>query len=98
MGCSGALVRGMNRLKTVAARYRKTITEMAASGGVSTPVSSMGRSKPSSAVEIFGPMSCPPSTMPSTMDATVSPSIQPLPLTSCEGGSSSVRMPYLAGE
>jgi hypothetical protein len=26
------------------------------------------------------------------------PSIQPLALTSCEAGSSSVRMPYLAGE
>ena len=28
----------------------------------------------------------------------VSPSIQPLALTSCDGGNSSVRMPYFAGE
>ena len=32
------------------------------------------------------------------MEAMVRPSIQPLALTSCEAGSSSVRMPYLAGE
>ena len=32
------------------------------------------------------------------IDRIVSPSIQPLALTSCEFGSSSVRMPYLAGE
>ena len=32
------------------------------------------------------------------IDAMVRPSIQPLALTSCEAGSNSVRMPYLAGE
>ena len=32
------------------------------------------------------------------IEAIVSPSIQPFALTSCEGGSNSVRMPYLAGE
>ena len=32
------------------------------------------------------------------IDRIVRPSIQPLALTSCEFGSSSVRMPYLAGE
>ena len=32
------------------------------------------------------------------MDVTVRPSIHPLATTSFSGGSSSVRMPYLAGE
>ena len=32
------------------------------------------------------------------IDRIVRPSIQPFALTSCEFGSSSVRMPYLAGE
>jgi hypothetical protein len=32
------------------------------------------------------------------MEVMVSPSIQPLALTSWDAGSSSVRMPYLAGE
>jgi hypothetical protein len=32
------------------------------------------------------------------IDATVVPSIQPLATTSCRAGSSSVRMPYFAGE
>ena len=32
------------------------------------------------------------------IEAIVRPSIQPLALTSCDGGNNSVRMPYLAGE
>jgi hypothetical protein len=45
-----------------------------------------------------GLMSAPPMMAPSTMAATVVPSIQLLATTSFSGGSSSVRMPYLAGE
>ena len=71
---------------------------MAASGAVSMPVSMNGRSIASKCEDAMAPMSCPPSRMPRMMDAMVSPSIQPLALTSCEAGSSSVRMPYLAGE
>ena len=37
-------------------------------------------------------------TVPRMIDITVRPSIQPLASTSFSGGSSSVRMPYLAGE
>ncbi|MNT46092.1 hypothetical protein D3C72_1827150 [compost metagenome] len=44
------------------------------------------------------PTSWPPSNTPRMIDAMVSPSIQPLALTNWEAGSSSVRMPYLAGE
>ena len=40
----------------------------------------------------------PPTTKPRMMEPTVSPSIQPLAMTSFSGGSSSVRMPYFAGE
>ncbi len=40
----------------------------------------------------------PPTTKPRMIDPTVSPSIQPFATTSFCGGSSSVRMPYLAGE
>ncbi len=98
IGISGAPVRGMYRLKAVAARYSSTMTQIAASGPVSMAVSSSGRSRPSSQGEMRGPISWPPSRMPSTMEPTVRPSIQPLPLTSSDGGSSSVRMPYLAGE
>ena len=72
--------------------------EIAASGAVAMPVSNIGRSKPSKEVDKRGPTSWPPSRMPRMIDPTVRPSIQPLPLTSCDGGSSSVRMPYLAGE
>ena len=43
------------------------------------------------------PTSWPPNSTPRMIDAIVRPSIQPL-ATSCEAGSSSVRMPYLAGE
>ena len=45
-----------------------------------------------------GLISAPPSTVPRMIDATVSPSIQPLAATSFSGGSSSVRIPYFAGE
>jgi hypothetical protein len=71
---------------------------MAASGGVSMPVSKIGKSTPSSIGATLGPISCPPTSTPRMIEPMVSPSIQPLALTSCEGGSSSVRMPYLAGE
>ena len=72
---------------------------MAPSGAVSTPMSIIGMgSMPSSCGAITGPTSWPPSSTPRMIDAIVRPSIQPLALTSCEGGSSSVRMPYFAGE
>ena len=61
-------------------------------------VSMNGKSNLSSAADITGPMSMPPTTLPSTIDPTVSPSIHALATTSLSGGSSSVRMPYLAGE
>ena len=57
-----------------------------------------GRSRASSHGDSTGPTNCPPSKTPKMMDAMVRPSIQPLALTSWEAGSSSVRMPYLAGE
>ncbi len=62
------------------------------------PVSMNGRSKLSSHGATRPPTSCPPSSTPRMIEAIVSPSIQPLALTSCDGGSSSVRMPYFAGE
>ena len=71
---------------------------MAASAAVFTPVSISGMSKASRWPDTTGPISWPPSSTPRMMEAMVSPSIQPLALTSCEAGSSSVRMPYLAGE
>ena len=74
------------------------ITITAASAGVSMWVSSTGRSKDSSQGATWGEISTPPSTVPRMMEATVVPSIQPLAATSFSGGSSSVRMPYLAGE
>ncbi len=74
------------------------ITQIAASGGVSMPVSNRGMSKPSSASEIWGLTSRPPISTPRMIEVTVVPSIQPLATTSCCAGSSSVRMPYLAGE
>jgi hypothetical protein len=76
----------------------KMITEIAASGGVSTPVSMKGMSKASRTGESRGPTSWPPSTAPRMIDAIVRPSIQPLALTSCDAGSSSVNIPYFAGE
>ena len=45
-----------------------------------------------------GLMSAPPITVPRMIEPTVVPSIQPFAATSRSGGSSSVRMPYLAGE
>ena len=74
------------------------VTTTAASAGVSMWVSMKGRSNDSSQGATWGEISTPPSTVPRMMDATVVPSIQPLAATSLSGGSSSVRMPYLAGE
>ena len=91
-------VRGMRVLNQAAARYTNISRLMAASGAVSMPVSIKGRSKDSKNGAICGPTSCPPKSTPKIIEAIVSPSIQPLALTSCEAGSSSVRMPYLAGE
>ena len=71
---------------------------MAASGAVSTPVSISGKSKVSNQPDTCGPTNWPPTSTPKMMEAMVSPSIQPLALTSIEAGSSSVKMPYLAGE
>ena len=71
---------------------------MAASGAVSMPVSMIGRSKDSRWRDTTLPTSCPPSSTPKMIDKIVRPSIQPFAFTSCEFGSSSVRMPYLAGE
>jgi hypothetical protein len=61
-------------------------------------VSIPGMSTESRIEENLEPMSSPPSSTPSTIEATVRPSIHPLATTSCSGGSSSVRIPYLAGE
>ena len=52
----------------------------------------------SKALDTCDEISRPPSTVPRMMDNTVRPSIQLLPLTSMDGGSISVTMPYLAGE
>jgi len=71
---------------------------MAASGAVSTLVVMKGKSNDKSIGDNTGPTSWPPSKTPRMMEAMVKPSIQPLALTSCEAGSNSVRMPYLAGE
>ena len=57
-----------------------------------------GKSNLSSTDETLGPISMPPTTVPSTMEPTVSPSIHALATTRLSGGSSSVRMPYFAGE
>ena len=89
---------GMRRLMAAAMAYTSTSEAMAASGGVSMEVSIPGRSMASSHDDRCGPTSWPPSSTPRMMEAMVSPSIQPLARTSCEAGSSSVRMPYLAGE
>jgi hypothetical protein len=74
------------------------ITTIAASGAVSIGVSIIGRSHPSSVADTRGVISAPPSRTPMMIEPTVAPSIQPLAMTSCCGGSSSVRMPYFAGE
>ena len=74
------------------------ITAIAASGGVSMPVSMRGMSIASSALDTGPLISAPPISTPRMIDTTVVPSIQPLATTSCRGGRSSVRMPYFAGE
>ena len=74
------------------------MTMIAASAGVSMPVSMRGMSMASSTLAIRGLISAPPSTVPRMIETTVSPSIQPLAATSFSGGSSSVRIPYFAGE
>ena len=74
------------------------MTEMAASGAVSMPVSIIGTSKPNRKVDTVLPTNWPPRTTPKMIDKMVKPSTQPLALTNCELGSSSVKMPYLAGE
>jgi hypothetical protein len=74
-----------------------TTTAIAASAGVSIPMRG-SRSNDSKKPEPRGLTSVPPSTVPRMIDITVKPSIQPLAGTSFSGGSSSVRMPYLAGE
>ena len=71
---------------------------MAASGAVSMLVVKKGTSTLSSMRDTVAPTSCPPSSTPRMMEPIVNPSIQPLALTSWEAGSSSVKMPYLAGE
>ncbi len=74
------------------------IVAIAASEAVSMPVSTNGRSMPSSSPATRWPMSWPPSSTPRMIEPIVRPSIHPLAFTSCDGGSSSVRMPYFAGE
>ena len=97
--CNGVSVRGIRKLKPAASTYKMTRVAMAASGGVSMPVSVPGRSNASKYDDATCPINCPPSTTPMMMDMMVSPaSIHPLALTNWEGGNNSVRMPYLAGE
>ncbi|MNT12239.1 hypothetical protein D3C72_1471600 [compost metagenome] len=74
------------------------ITTIAASAGVSMPVFRNGTSSCSSMPDTCTEISAPPTTVPRMIEPTVRPSIQPLASTSFSGGSSSVRMPYLAGE
>ena len=74
------------------------VTAIAASAGVSTPVSINGMLNFSNFEDISGLIMTPPSTVPQMIEPTVSPSIQPLAMTSFSGGNNSVRMPYLAGE
>ena len=74
------------------------MTLIAAPGGVSTPVSITGRSNARSTVATFGETRTPPRSTPRIIEPTVVPSIQPFAMTSCCGGSNSVRMPYFAGE
>ena len=62
------------------------------------PVWIHGRSMASKGAAIAWLIKVPPSRMPRMIEAMVRPSIQPLALTNWETGSSSVRMPYLAGE
>ena len=98
MGRMSTPVKGMRVLNQAASMYTNTIIAMAASGGVSMPVSKNGTSKDNKAEDTAGPTSWPPSSTPKIMEAMVKPSIQPLAFTSCDEGKSSVKMPYLAGE
>ena len=85
-------------MNQVASRLTKISMLIAASGGVSMPVSMIGKSMPSIRCDTCGLTSWPPSKTPRMIEPMVRPSIHPLALTSCDAGSSSVRMPYLAGE
>ena len=94
----GTPVAGMRVLNQAARMYTKISTLMAASGGVSMLVVKNGKSIDKSRADTAWLTNCPPSNTPRMMDAMVRPSIQPLALTNWEEGSSSVRMPYFAGE
>ena len=61
-------------------------------------MSTIGMSNVNSHDATVGLISTPPSRKPRMIEVTVRPSIQPLAMTSFSGGSSSVTMPYLAGE
>ena len=89
----------MRRLNTAATTYSATMVAIAASGGVSMPVSNQRQVEAEQPRrDAWSPTNWPPSSTPRMIDMMVRPSIQPLALTSCDGGNSSVRMPYLAGE
>ena len=98
MGRMSTPVCGMRVLNQAASRYTAIKSAIAASGEVSMPVERTGKSRASSGAETAWLIRVPPSRMPRMMEAMVRPSIQPLALTSWDTGSSSVRMPYLAGE
>ena len=98
MGLSATPVEGMRRLKNAASKYTKTKLAMAALATHSVLRVAVSKPPKPKAATIQGPTNWPPSKTPKMMEAIVRPSIQPLALTSCEGSSSSVRMPYLAGE
>jgi hypothetical protein len=85
-------------LNTAAIAYTAVMTTIAASAGVSTPVSKRGRSNASSGPATKGAIKMPPSTVPRMIEPTVIPSIQPFAATSLLCGKYSVRMPYFAGE
>jgi len=88
----------MRLLNHAAKAYKGINKQIAASADVSTPVVMNGKSNDNSQADKFGPTNWPPNNTPKMMDAIVKPSIQPLALTNCEAGSSSVKMPYFAGE
>ena len=74
------------------------MTKIADSAGVSTEVVISGISKLSKSAETVWLIKMPPKTVPKMIELTVKPSIQPLAATNFSGGSSSVKIPYLAGE
>ena len=78
--------------------YTEIMQAMAASGAVAISKLTNGMSMSSNHSPTRGPTSTPPSTTPRMIEPMVKPSIQPLALTSCDGGNSSVKMPYFAGE